>query len=152
MNTTFDHLPDCTPLLPCKNCKAVQIFKDKFSPEAMLELVPFFNQRFQHLPECSPFVPCANCKTAQRLRGILSARQIDELIAIFIDRRLEEKVADLELSVRTANCLRNESIFTVGELVKKTEADLLRTPHIGRRSLNELREILAGKGLRFGMV
>jgi DNA-directed RNA polymerase subunit alpha len=64
---------------------------------------------------------------------------------------LLKKVDELELSVRSANCLRNENIIYIGDLVRKTEGDMLRTPNFGRKSLNEIKEILAKFNLRFGM-
>jgi hypothetical protein len=60
-------------------------------------------------------------------------------------------VDDLELSVRTANCLRNDNIVYIGDLVQKTEAEMLRTPNFGRMSLNEIKEVLAQLGLHLGM-
>jgi hypothetical protein len=61
------------------------------------------------------------------------------------------KVEDLELSIRTANCLKNETIIYVGELVQKTDAELLRTPNFGRKPLFEIREVLAQLRLHLGM-
>jgi hypothetical protein len=61
------------------------------------------------------------------------------------------RVDDLELSVRTANCLRNDNIAYIGDLVQRTEAEMLRTPNFGRKSLNEIREVLAQMGLRLGL-
>jgi hypothetical protein len=60
-------------------------------------------------------------------------------------------VDDLELSVRTANCLKNDNIVYIGDLVQKTEAEMLRTPNFGRKSLNEMKEVLAQMGLHLGM-
>jgi DNA-directed RNA polymerase subunit alpha len=64
---------------------------------------------------------------------------------------LLKKVDELELSVRSANCLKNDNIVYIGDLVRKTEAEMLKTPNFGRKSLNEIKEVLAGMGLRFGM-
>jgi DNA-directed RNA polymerase subunit alpha len=64
---------------------------------------------------------------------------------------LLKRTADLELSVRSQNCLKSEGIDYVGDLVVKTEADMLKTPNFGRKSLVELRQILAQLGLKFGM-
>ena len=58
---------------------------------------------------------------------------------------------ELELSVRSYNCLKNANIQTIGELVQKTEAEMLRTKNFGRKSLNEIKEILGGMGLSLGM-
>jgi DNA-directed RNA polymerase subunit alpha len=60
-------------------------------------------------------------------------------------------VDDLELSVRSANCLKNAGINLIGELVQKTEAEMLKTKNFGRKSLNEIKEILLESGLSFGM-
>lgn len=67
------------------------------------------------------------------------------------DRNLLKKVDELELSVRSQNCLKNDNIVYIGDLVKKTEAEMLKTPNFGRKSLNEIKEVLANLGLRFGM-
>jgi Bacterial RNA polymerase, alpha chain C terminal domain len=64
---------------------------------------------------------------------------------------LLERVDELELSIRTANCLKNDNIVYVGELAQKTEADMVRMPNFGRKSLNEIKEVLAQMGLRLGM-
>ncbi len=64
---------------------------------------------------------------------------------------LNRSVEELELSVRSYNCLKNANIQTIGDLVQKTEAEMLRTKNFGRKSLNEIKEILAGLGLTFGM-
>jgi len=68
-----------------------------------------------------------------------------------INRYLLKKVDELELSVRSANCLKNDNIIYIGDLVGKTEAEMLRTPNFGRKSLNEIKEVLAGMGLHLGM-
>ncbi len=64
---------------------------------------------------------------------------------------LKRSVEELELSVRSYNCLKNADIKTIGELVQKTEAEMLKTKNFGRKSLNEIKEILAEMGLSFGM-
>ncbi len=64
---------------------------------------------------------------------------------------LLKKVDELELSVRSANCLKNDNIVYIGDLVRKTESEMLKTPNFGRKSLNEIKEVLASMGLRFGM-
>ncbi|GAB3447968.1 DNA-directed RNA polymerase subunit alpha [Insolitispirillum peregrinum] len=84
----------------------------------------------------------------------------DEPQAAFEERKEEElpfnknllrKVDELELSVRSANCLKNDNIIYIGDLVQKTEAEMLRTPNFGRKSLNEIKEVLAQMGLHLGM-
>ncbi len=64
---------------------------------------------------------------------------------------LLKSVEDLELSVRSFNCLKNASLKTIADLVQKTEQEMLKTKNFGRKSLNEIKEILHGMGLRFGM-
>ena len=68
-----------------------------------------------------------------------------------LDALLDTNVEELELSVRSANCLKNAGIRTLRELVQKTEKDMLETKNFGRKSLNEIKEILREKGLAFGM-
>ncbi|MCS6890548.1 MAG: DNA-directed RNA polymerase subunit alpha [Rhodovarius sp.] len=67
------------------------------------------------------------------------------------NRNLLRKVEELELSVRSANCLKNDNIVYIGDLVQKTEQEMLRTPNFGRKSLNEIKEVLASMGLSLGM-
>jgi DNA-directed RNA polymerase subunit alpha len=67
------------------------------------------------------------------------------------NRNLLRKVDELELSVRSANCLKNDNIIYIGDLVQKSEADMLRTPNFGRKSLNEIKEVLSQMGLHLGM-
>ena len=67
------------------------------------------------------------------------------------NRNLLRKVDELELSVRSANCLKNDNIVYIGDLIQKTEAEMLRTPNFGRKSLNEIKEVLSGMGLHLGM-
>ena len=67
------------------------------------------------------------------------------------NRNLLRKVDELELSVRSANCLKNDNIVYIGDLVQKTEAEMLRTPNFGRKSLNEIKEVLSQMGLHLGM-
>jgi DNA-directed RNA polymerase subunit alpha len=100
----------------------------------------------------------------------LAARILQDQLAVFItfeEPRREEavsaapqlpfnpallkKVDELELSVRSANCLKNDNITYIGDLIQKTEAEMLRTPNFGRKSLNEIKEVLAAMGLHLGM-
>jgi DNA-directed RNA polymerase subunit alpha len=100
-----------------------------------------------------------------------AARIITDHLSIFIDfedkpsaapeivdeekesvyRNLEKSVSELELSVRSANCLKNAEIRLIRDLVQKTEAEMLKTKNFGRKSLNEIKEILAEMGLYLGM-
>jgi DNA-directed RNA polymerase subunit alpha len=100
----------------------------------------------------------------------LAARILQDQLQVFInfeepDQRGEEeqaselpfnknllrKVDELELSVRSANCLKNDNIVYIGDLVQKTEGEMLRTPNFGRKSLNEIKEVLSQMGLSLGM-
>lgn len=67
------------------------------------------------------------------------------------NKNLLKKVEELELSVRSANCLKNDNIIYIGDLVLKTEAEMLRTPNFGRKSLNEIKEVLTKMGIHLGM-
>jgi len=67
------------------------------------------------------------------------------------NKNLLKKVDELELSVRSMNCLKNDNIIYIGDLVQKTEGEMLRTPNFGRKSLNEIKEVLGGMSLYLGM-
>ncbi len=67
------------------------------------------------------------------------------------NKNLLRKVDELELSVRSANCLKNDNIIYIGDLVQKTEQEMLRTPNFGRKSLNEIKEVLSQMGLYLGI-
>jgi DNA-directed RNA polymerase subunit alpha len=67
------------------------------------------------------------------------------------NKNLLRRVEELELSVRSANCLKNDNIVYIGDLVQKSEAEMLRTPNFGRKSLNEIKEVLVTMGLGLGM-
>ena len=64
---------------------------------------------------------------------------------------LMRPVDDLELTVRSANCLKAENIYYIGDLIQRSETELLKTPNLGRKSLNEIKEVLASRGLSLGM-
>jgi DNA-directed RNA polymerase subunit alpha len=100
----------------------------------------------------------------------LAARILQDQLAVFVNfeepkKAVEEqrhpelafnaallkKVDELELSVRSANCLKNDNIVYIGDLIQKSEAEMLRTPNFGRKSLNEIKEVLASMGLHLGM-
>lgn len=68
-----------------------------------------------------------------------------------VDPILMRPVDDLELTVRSANCLKAENIYYIGDLIQRTENELLKTPNLGRKSLNEIKEVLASRGLTLGM-
>jgi DNA-directed RNA polymerase subunit alpha len=77
--------------------------------------------------------------------------QIEEKKATQIDPILLRPVDDLELTVRSANCLKAENIYYIGDLIQRSETELLKTPNLGRKSLNEIKEVLATRGLTLGM-
>ncbi|KPF91457.1 DNA-directed RNA polymerase subunit alpha [Novosphingobium sp. AAP83] len=83
--------------------------------------------------------------------GGIATHAPEESDANQLNRYLLKKVDELELSVRSANCLKNDNIIYIGDLVQKTEAEMLRTPNFGRKSLNEIKEVLSSMGLRLGM-
>jgi DNA-directed RNA polymerase subunit alpha len=80
-----------------------------------------------------------------------SASRQDDDDGLEFNPLLLKKVDELELSVRSANCLKNDNIVYIGDLIQKTEAEMLRTPNFGRKSLNEIKEVLSGMGLHLGM-
>ena len=80
-----------------------------------------------------------------------SASRADDDDGLEFNPLLLKKVDELELSVRSANCLKNDNIVYIGDLIQKTEAEMLRTPNFGRKSLNEIKEVLSGMGLHLGM-
>ena len=75
----------------------------------------------------------------------------EEAVEPEFNPNLLRKVDELELSVRSANCLKNDNIIYIGDLVQYSEAEMLRTPNFGRKSLNEIKDVLAGMGLYLGM-
>lgn len=77
--------------------------------------------------------------------------QEQETSELPFNRNLLRKVDELELSVRSANCLKNDNIVYIGDLVQKSESEMLRTPNFGRKSLNEIKEVLQQMGLGLGM-
>lgn len=76
---------------------------------------------------------------------------IEQHKPVQIDPVLLRSVDDLELTVRSANCLKAENIYYIGDLIQRTENELLKTPNLGRKSLNEIKEVLATRGLTLGM-
>jgi DNA-directed RNA polymerase subunit alpha len=80
-----------------------------------------------------------------------TALPIEHQKTIQVDPLLLRPVDDLELTVRSANCLKAENIYYIGDLIQRTENELLKTPNLGRKSLNEIKEVLAARGLTLGM-
>ncbi|MFQ3596046.1 MAG: DNA-directed RNA polymerase subunit alpha [Sphingomonadaceae bacterium] len=93
--------------------------------------------------------PVARPTPVQMVPG--GAVAVEEPTDILMNRNLLKKVDELELSVRSANCLKNDNIIYIGDLVQKSEPEMLRTPNFGRKSLNEIKEVLSSMGLRLGM-
>lgn len=85
------------------------------------------------------------------LEGVGDAYEAPVRGAPQIDPVLLRPVDDLELTVRSANCLKAENIYYIGDLIQRTENELLKTPNLGRKSLNEIKEVLASRGLTLGM-
>ncbi len=85
------------------------------------------------------------------LEGVGDAYEAPVRGAPQIDPVLLRPVDDLELTVRSANCLKAENIYYIGDLIQRTENELLKTPNLGRKSLNEIKEVLAARGLTLGM-
>jgi DNA-directed RNA polymerase subunit alpha len=91
-----------------------------------------------------------------QLQLFINFEEIDELgeeklEELKFDPNLLKKVDELELSVRSQNCLKNDNIIYIGDLVRKTEGEMLKTPNFGRKSLNEIKDLLGSMNLRFGM-
>ena len=80
-----------------------------------------------------------------------AAKAEEDSVPLLRNRHLQRKIEDLELSLRAANCLRNENVVYISDLVQKTEQDMLKTPNFGRKSLNEIKEVLANMSLSLGM-
>jgi DNA-directed RNA polymerase subunit alpha len=86
----------------------------------------------------------------------LEGHQVDDIFekpaerAPIFDPILLRPVDELELTVRSANCLKAENIYYIGDLIQRTETELLKTPNLGRKSLNEIKEVLASRGLTLG--
>jgi DNA-directed RNA polymerase subunit alpha len=80
-----------------------------------------------------------------------AANQAEAIPDLAFNPALLKKVDELELSVRSANCLKNDNIVYIGDLIQKSEGEMLRTPNFGRKSLNEIKEVLATMGLHLGM-
>ena len=78
-------------------------------------------------------------------------KPVEQVTELAFNPALLKKVDELELSVRSANCLKNDNIVYIGDLIQKTEGEMLRTPNFGRKSLNEIKEVLAQMGLHLGM-
>ena len=92
-----------------------------------------------------------SCSSSSTSRSRSQAQPSERAARAAVQPEPARKVDELELSVRSANCLKNDNIVYIGDLVQKTEAEMLRTPNFGRKSLNEIKEVLAQMGLHLGM-
>jgi DNA-directed RNA polymerase subunit alpha len=86
-----------------------------------------------------------------QLEGTQAAGDLAPSRSPAVDPMLMRPVDDLELTVRSANCLKAENIYYIGDLIQRTENELLKTPNLGRKSLNEIKDVLAARGLTLGM-
>ncbi len=82
---------------------------------------------------------------------VVSQPDLEEVVEPQVDPKLLKSVDELDLTVRSANCLKAEGIKYIGDLVKKTEVELLKTPNLGKKSLTEIKDLLASEGLSLGM-
>ncbi len=85
------------------------------------------------------------------LKGVTLPSEQPKVTSTHIDPILTRPVDELELTVRSANCLKAENIYYIGDLIQRTETELLKTPNLGRKSLNEIKDVLAARGLTLGM-
>jgi DNA-directed RNA polymerase subunit alpha len=82
-------------------------------------------------------------KSLTEIKDVLATRGLSFILLRPVD--------DLELTVRSANCLKAESIYYIGDLIQRTEVELLKTPNLGKKSLTEIKDVLATRGLSLGM-
>lgn len=85
------------------------------------------------------------------LKGVTLPSEQPRVSSPTVDPILTRPVDELELTVRSANCLKAENIYYIGDLIQRTETELLKTPNLGRKSLNEIKDVLAARGLTLGM-
>jgi DNA-directed RNA polymerase alpha subunit len=117
-----EHLPDCTPLRPCKSCVAAKFLRMNMDPEAFAAFVTLMTE------EPMPEAPVEPKKWYDQPFDTLG-----------------------RLSVRAHNALKNDNIVTISDLVSRTEGEMLRFSHFGRKSLNEVKELLSTHGLHLAM-
>jgi|LakMenEpi03Aug12_release.lakeMendotaPanAssembly.Ray.scaffolds.fasta_scaffold335300_2 hypothetical protein len=94
--------------------------------------------------------------TGMTLRDYFAAQAMKNILPSLNEKTLEldaillKPVNELQFTARTANCLKNEKIIYIGDLIQRTENELLKTPNLGRKSINEIKEVLAYRGLGIG--
>ena len=112
-----------------------------------------------HLKGCTPLNPCLSCETATWLRTKLKPADLAELLRRIhkfdaapeiIRQPLDKELKQLDLPLRAWNSLLNDNIVTIADVLKKREAELLRIPNFGRRSLNDLKRVLRNAGHELG--
>ena len=102
------------------------------------------------LPKAKELSPFVDKLITLGKKGDLASRK--KAYSILPEKQWASKIFDeLELSVRSANCLKNDNIVYIGDLILKSENEMLRTPNFGRKSLNEIKEVLTGMSLYLGM-
>ena len=77
--------------------------------------------------------------------------KVEEVVQVTVDPALLQAIDELDLTVRSANCLKAENVYYVGDLIQRSEMELLKTPNLGKKSLTEIKDVLASKGLSLGM-
>ena len=168
------HEDACIPFKRCRACNAADIISNSRSKEVVAMFAtdtdssPF--EPGVHIPGCTPINPCANCRSVALLRNELGDREFNKLMELLngskppetvhhdrdpsylrLKKALMRPVSELEASVRTENIFRNEMITCVGDICKITEDDFLRKPNVGRKTVQEIKELLAPMELSFGM-
>jgi Bacterial RNA polymerase, alpha chain C terminal domain len=160
------HQEGCTPFYPCNACHTVRFLEQNLSDHDFVQFQAKF-LKFGFNPEahegtCSPISPCNNCKSLSQLQTALGEsdaidkKLFDKFVRIYSNlkfhsveyqEKLDTRIDSLELSVRTSNGLKEGGVVTVRDLVAKSESELLRFLNFGRKSLGEIKEILASMGL-----
>ena len=161
------HRPGCTPVELCHHCKILGALKESMEEYqykqvfSALEQTGMMLDLEEHAEGCKPHSPCANCMLARKIQDFMPSGSFKAFVELYSDQNAhielssEERLLNLpvselgELSVRTLNVLKNEEVNTIRELVELTEAAFLRLHGIGRKSLNELKYLLAERGLAF---
>ena len=126
-----------SPSLFCTSSRIVRIFA-------------FLRQLYERTESSSSSTLLSRCSLIEDV-GESPDTQAEQQRAGALNENLDKSVEELELSVRSYNCLKNANIRTIRELVQKTEAEMLKTKNFGRKSLNEIKEILHSMGLSLGM-
>jgi len=146
--TKVDDLALSIRSLSCLKCENINYVGDLVQKyEAELLRLPNFGRKT--LNEIKEVLALLGLHLGVSVIGWSSERA--EALAIFIGTPFLRLVAQLELSIRSANCLRSAGIILMGDLVQWTEAEMLRTPNFGRKSLNEIKEVLVQMGFHLGM-